>query len=89
MEQPMTSRAQALKQLSAVQFKLWDMHLYLDTHWSDIAMQNQYKRTAEQYNTMRQQFEAQFGPLSAGSGSGREWLQDPWPWDIEGRTANV
>jgi len=77
-------RSSALEQLSAVGFKLLDLHLYLDTHMGDQAIQNLYRRTQTQYEALKNEFEAQYGPLSiSGAAGGAEWLKDPWPWDLE------
>ena len=76
-------RCKLLRELSSTQFAAWELHLYLDTHKCDekaLHMQRKYtKRAAE----LREEFEEKFGPLSANTGSGREWLQNPWPWEYK------
>lgn len=69
------------RQLSAAQFRLWDMHLYLDTHACNKEMETAQQKTAAEYRSLRDAYEAQYGPLSTASGSGEQWLKDPWPWD--------
>ena len=60
--------------LSAVQFAMWELHLYLDTHPEDIGDLK-----------LKDEYEAKYGPLYSNSGSpGVHWLKNPWPWDYEG-----
>ena len=66
----MTKRETMLRRLSAAQFTQWELHLYLDTHPSDL-------------QALRSEYEAQFGALTALDATGAEWLKDPWPWDTE------
>lgn len=79
----MNKRETMLTKLSAVQFALWEMHLYLDTHPWDIRMVEQYNRTAIKYRTMKKAFEEEFFPLTVSHGQGVEWLKRPWPWENE------
>lgn len=80
----MTNRERLLRSLSAVQFALWELHLYLDTHPTDMnaaAMNEKYKVEAIR---LKKEFEDTFGPLSPMTNSGVEWLKNPWPWEREG-----
>lgn len=79
----MNKRETALMRLSAVQFTLWEMHLYLDTHPWDIRMVEQHNRIEASYRTMRKAFEDEFYPLTTSEGHGVEWLKGPWPWEYE------
>ncbi len=79
----MTKREAMLKKLSAVQFALWEMHLYLDTHPWDLAMLENHNRLAIKYKQLKAEFEEKFCPLTAAKAQGVEWLKGPWPWEIE------
>ncbi len=79
----MKQRENMLKKLSAVQFTLWEMHLYLDTHPWDLQMLEVQNRTAAKYKILRSEFEEKFCPLTAEKTHGFEWLKGPWPWEIE------
>ena len=79
----MTNREMALKKLSAAQFTLWEMHLYLDTHPWDTQMCENYKRCEMKYKLLRKEFEENYFPLTAKNAHGYEWLQGPWPWEYE------
>lgn len=79
----MNQRETMLKKLSAYQFTLWEMHLYLDTHPWDLQMVEAYGRASTKYKAMRKEYEEQFCPLTASKAQGFEWLKGPWPWEIE------
>ncbi len=79
----LTEKSKALREVSALQFILWELHLYLDTHPKDAEAQARHRKYMEAYVTRRAAFEEKYGPLSAQTGSGCAWLRDPWPWDIE------
>lgn len=79
----MSKKEKLLRSLSSAQFALWELHLYLDTHPSDmtaISLHNQYKT---KYDALLYEYEQNFGPLSPKMGEGVEWLKNPWPWDRE------
>ena len=63
-----------LRRLSAMQFAMWEMREFLDTHPNcpdAKALYNAYK------------YEARFGPLTLNGANSDAWLQDPWPWDAD------
>lgn len=79
----MSKKEKLLRSLSSAQFALWELHLYLDTHPSDmtaISLHNQYKT---KYDALLYEYEQTYGPLSPKMGEGVEWLKNPWPWDRE------
>lgn len=81
----MSEREQLLMRLSAHQFSMWELHMYLDTHMGDPQAIASYKKHEREYNVLKREFESKYGPLTAGAAvSGADWIQDPWPWDIEG-----
>ncbi|MEE1139162.1 MAG: spore coat protein CotJB [Acutalibacteraceae bacterium] len=79
----MNQREAMLKKLSACQFTLWEMHLYLDTHPWDLQMVEAHGRATARYKTLRTEYEEQFGALTASKAQGFEWLKGPWPWENE------
>ncbi len=70
-----------LLRLSSVQFAMWEMRVYLDTHLDNKEAQKLYKKYAKQYEELKEEFEEQFGPITLSDGNSDEWLKDPWPWD--------
>ena len=79
----MKTRQQALLRLSAVQFAAWELHMYLDTHPNDAAATLRYKETENKYQQLLAEFEQKYGPVIMPA-NGNEWLENPWPWEIEG-----
>lgn len=80
----MTSRGALLRKLSAAQFAMWELHVYLDTHPNDkeaLALHKKYEAKASE---LRKEYEEHFGPLTPATGEGVEWLKNPWPWETEG-----
>ena len=72
----MTKRETMLRRLSAAQFTQWELHLYLDTHPSDLQALALFRKCDARYRALRSEHAA----LDA---TGAEWLKDPWPWDTE------
>ena len=44
-------------QLSAIQFAMWELHLYLDTHPEDISALKLYNKYEEKYCVLLDEFE--------------------------------
>lgn len=66
-----------LRRLSAMQFAMWEMREFLDTHPNcpdATALYNAYK---EKYDTLAKEYEARFGPLVLNGANSDDWLQDP------------
>lgn len=79
----MSERAKLLREYSIAQFAMLELHIYLDTHPSDLkaaALHNEFARKAA---NLKERYEEKFGPLTPSEGEGADWLQNPWPWDIE------
>lgn len=77
----MNKREKLLRSLSSVQFALWELHLYLNTHPQDMEALALHEQYEIKYMKLKAEFEENFGPLSSTSGEGIEWLKNPWPWD--------
>lgn len=72
-----------LRRLSALQFAMWEMHVYLDTHPGCPEEFALYKEYREKFEAVRKEYEDQFGPLTLSGNNSDEWLQNPWPWDVD------
>ncbi|MDD6275488.1 MAG: spore coat protein CotJB [Clostridia bacterium] len=78
------TRGMLLNQLDAVQFAMWELHLYLDTHPGDIGALKLYKKYEEKNQKLTEEYEENFGPLFSNADPGVSWLKNPWPWDLGG-----
>ncbi|AYD41180.1 spore coat protein CotJB [Clostridium fermenticellae] len=79
------NKKELLKQISAVDFVLVDLHLYLNTHPSDCDAISKYNSISVEANRLKQNYEKYFGPLAYGAYSECpwQWMDEPWPWEYE------
>lgn len=80
----MNRREKLLRSLSSVQFALWELHLYLDTHPSDMEAAAMHAQYEKKYAQLLCEYEEAYGPLTPIVGEGVEWLKNPWPWEAQG-----
>ncbi len=75
-----------LLELQKYHFAAYDMLLYLDTHPTDKKAFELFKDFVKKYNSLKADYEKNFGPLCAFSAADRnsfDWLESPWPWEKE------
>ncbi len=80
----MNERECMLKDLQALDFKLYDLGLYLDTHPFDEDALCEYQTTADEALDKREEYEAMYGPLTqemAATDTAWTWIDNPWPWE--------
>ncbi|HIZ19549.1 MAG TPA: spore coat protein CotJB [Firmicutes bacterium] len=83
----MNEKSRMLRRIDGVDFAIDEMTLYLDTHPTD----GRALKTLEQYRKRRAEligeYESRFGPYvltsNDASGSRWNWIDNPWPWDIQ------
>lgn len=80
----MNNREKLLRNLSSVQFALWELHLYLNTHPNDMSALAMHEKYELKFAKLKEEYEENYGPLSPRKSEGIEWLKNPWPWDIGG-----
>lgn len=80
----MSKKEKLLRSLSATQFALWELHLYLDTHAGDLEALALHEKYEVKYAALKKEYEDAYGPLVPTKGEGLQWLSDPWPWDRKG-----
>ena len=77
---------QLLEEIQAVDFVLYELVLYLDTHPLDSSAIQQYNQYAIYCKQIKMQFESKYGPLQFGSPVENQqewtWKSSPWPWQI-------
>ena len=71
-----------LRRLSAMQFAMWEMREFLDTHPNCPDAKALYNAYKEKYDTLAKEYEARFGP-DLKRRQQRRLTQDPWPWDAD------
>ena len=77
-----------LKHLTALDFMLVDLTLFLNTHPQESEAVAEFNKIAAQADRLRNDYERAFGPLcsfrSKNPGTTWTWLEDPWPWSVDG-----
>lgn len=78
----MNNREKLLKRLSAAQFAVWEVHLFLDTHPNDKMAIESYKKYKERYKELLKEYEERYGGLTSDiTGDKWTWVDSPWPWE--------
>ncbi len=82
------NRNEMLKQLSALDFMLVDLNLYLNTHPNDQQALARFNAILSQAQMLRRTYEGMYGPLtvaytSAVNEQQWQWICPPWPWQYE------
>lgn len=82
----MCERQQLLRQIQIHDFAMTDLSLYLDSHPTcrrGLESFQQHRALKEQAVEM---YTAKYGPLtrSANTGDCWKWVENPWPWELEG-----
>ena len=82
----MTEEQLLRKRYGAARFAAWELHLFLDTHPNHKEAQKRLEEFSAKAARLRQEYEAQYGPLgeTAQEASRWAWVSDPWPWEKEG-----
>ncbi|AEE92008.1 Protein CotJB [Tepidanaerobacter acetatoxydans Re1] len=82
-----------LKEIMAVDFVLYELGLFLDTHPNEkraLEDHNSFTKKSYQLKTV---YEEKYGPLHINSISGfpYQYINEPWPWEIQylGRESDV
>ena len=73
-----------LKNLMSLDFKLYDLQLYLNTHPDDIEAIEAYRELAEEAEMAKKKYEEEYGPLTAKNAAidcEWVWIKNPWPWE--------
>ncbi len=81
----MSEREMMLRRLSSIQFAMFELHLFLDTHPGDREAAKKYEDLMAQADALKAEYEAKYGPLSHSNASTCKWawIKDPWPWETE------
>ena len=79
----MNNKESLLRRLSAAQFAVWEMHLFLDTHPCDAAAIEAYNNYYTRYKELLKEYAERFGEISPQTENGThwQWVDSPWPWD--------
>lgn len=73
-----------LREIQAVDFAVYDLALFLDTHPDCRRALEDHNRFAQRSKQLKSTFEQRYGPLRLDSVSQYpyRYIDDPWPWEI-------
>ncbi|MBP5427262.1 MAG: spore coat protein CotJB [Clostridiales bacterium] len=77
-------RQNLLKEIMAIDFFLYDLALYLDTHSGDRRALLTFNDYLKRVNAMKENYERAYGPLTYDrrtNGINWQWIDCPWPWE--------
>lgn len=77
------NRNELLERISAIDFYLIDLNLYLNTHPSDEEALMKYNECVMEVKALREEFNENFGMLLSNNSMSRQpwqWIDNPWPW---------
>lgn len=82
-------REQLLERIQALSFTAVDLNLYLDTHPCDLRALTDYNQVSSVLLQTKAIYEQMYGPmlnfgLSPGGCDSWRWVEEPWPWQING-----
>ncbi len=77
-----TDRAELMNKIQALAFAKTETELYLDGHPEATAALDYYKELILRLRNATEEYEAKYGPLTAGANIGDkwEWTLGAWPW---------
>lgn len=72
--------------ISAYDFSIWELELFLDTHSCDTRALEMRKEYQAKREALIAEYECKFGPYIVNSnqvtGDRWSWVDNPWPWDL-------
>lgn len=75
-----------LRQITALNFMVEDLGLYLNTHPMDREAVAKYNTYVMQSRALKQNYERMYGMLSEHDSLSSypwQWINEPWPWEYE------
>lgn len=74
-----------LKELMEVGFCTIEMAMFLDTHPTDERAVGLHNTYAARYRELCDDYDMKFGPLTSNGLSKCPWefIESPWPWEID------
>lgn len=72
-----------LKRISAIDFAIVELNLYMDTHPYDQEVNSKLNDYRNQSSTLKAQYQEKYGPITSGYEEDNRWgwIADPWPWN--------
>lgn len=77
------NRVELLRKISALDFYIIDLGLYLNTHPCDKEAIALYNEHVEQANKLKKEYTELYGMLLSNNSASKcpwQWIENPWPW---------
>lgn len=73
------------RRIAAMQFAMWELHLFLDTHPNNCEAAKKLEDYRTRTAALVKEFEAKYGPINETpqNTSRWAWISNPWPWEKE------
>ncbi len=81
----MEGRSKLLRMVQTYNFAALEAGLFLDTHPQNREAFEYFQKMNNAYRKLRDEFVHKYGPLQQTDELGVEWnwVDDPWPWELE------
>lgn len=80
----MNDKERLLREIAQVDFAMWELHIYLDTHPNDMTAMALHNANEKKLAVLVAEYTSKYGPLNT-KGVTKDnrwlWISDPWPWD--------
>ena len=80
------NRQELLRRISAVDFSMWELRIFLDTHPTNQQALRQFEMHKSRRQALVKEYEERFGPISMLTNCAEnkwKWVSSPWPWENE------
>jgi len=73
-----------IKEIMAVDFAVYDISLFLNTHPNDRRALDMHNNLAKKSKQLRAAYQEKYGPLSLRkiANCPYDYINNPWPWEI-------
>ena len=72
-----------IRKITKLQFVLYDISLFLDTHPKDGEALKHYKIYESKLDELVKEYERLYGAQRGIRGDAWTWVEGPWPWERE------
>ncbi|HHW02044.1 MAG TPA: spore coat protein CotJB [Thermoanaerobacterales bacterium] len=81
---PNTDMVEMIKEIQAVDFAVYELALFLDTHPDDRQALDDHNKLSRRSYQLKANYEEKYGPLRLDSLSQYpyQYINEPWPWEI-------
>ena len=81
----MREREMLGNRIRALDFAIWELHIFLDTHPTNKDALKRYSELKNKRNLLVEDYESRFGEWEKPVNPEHiwEWIDAPWPWEAD------